>query len=256
MDIILIPGLWLDGASWSGVIPPLEKAGHQAHPVTLPGMESPGAGAPGRRPGSPDRPKVAIDDWTGAVTRTIDAAVAGANRGVASGADGGPRAKVAVVGHSGGSGIATAAVDARPGSVAHVFYVGGFPARDGQPLMRGFEVSDGEVPFPGIAGFDDADVTDLDDAARAEFAARAIPAPQCVVRDTLHLSDERRYGVPATAVCPEYTAEALQGWIAAGEQGVQEFAKIETLDYADLHSGHWPQFTRPDDLATIILDRL
>jgi hypothetical protein len=38
--------------------------------------------------------------------------------------------------------------------------------------------------------------------------------------------------------------------------GVQEFAKIETLDYADLHSGHWPQFTRPDDLAKIILDRL
>jgi hypothetical protein len=60
MDIILIPGLWLDGASWSRVIPLLEKAGHRAHPVTLPGMESPGTG-----PGSPDRPKVTISDWVG-----------------------------------------------------------------------------------------------------------------------------------------------------------------------------------------------
>jgi pimeloyl-ACP methyl ester carboxylesterase len=256
MDIILIPGLWLDGASWSRVIPLLERAGHRAHPVTLPGMErlpgmEPLADMEPPGPGYPDRPKVAIDDWTGAVTRTIDAAVADS-----SGPGGSDGRKVAVVGHSAGSGVATAAVDARADRVARVFYVGGFPARDGEPLMRGFEVRDGEVPFPGIAGFDDADVADLDETARAEFAARAIPAPECIVRDPLHLSDERRYGVPATAVCPEYTAEALGAWIAAGEPTVQEFAKIETLDYADLRSGHWPQFTRPDDLAKIILDRL
>lgn len=246
MNIILIPGLWLDGASWSRVIPLLERAGHQAHPVTLPGMGSPATG-----PAAPDRPTVAIDDWTGAVTRAIDAAAVDA-----SGTGGTNGGKVAVVGHSAGSGVATAAVDARADRVARVFYVGGFPARDGEPLMRGFEVRDGEVPFPGIAGFDDADVADLDATARATFAARAIPAPECIVRDPLHLSHERRYSVPATAVCPEYTAEALQSWIAAGEQGVQEFTKITNLDYADLHSGHWPQFTRPDDLARIIVDRL
>ena len=40
MDIILIPGLWLDGSSWNGVVPTLEKAGHRLHPLTLPGMES------------------------------------------------------------------------------------------------------------------------------------------------------------------------------------------------------------------------
>ena len=40
MDIILIPGFWLDASSWSDVIPILEEAGHRTHPVTLPGLES------------------------------------------------------------------------------------------------------------------------------------------------------------------------------------------------------------------------
>jgi hypothetical protein len=39
MDIILIPGLWLDGSSWDDVVPALRWAGHQTHALTLPGME-------------------------------------------------------------------------------------------------------------------------------------------------------------------------------------------------------------------------
>src|SRR5437762_12741705 len=40
MEIILIPGLWLDGSSWDRVVPALERAGHRTYPLTLPGMES------------------------------------------------------------------------------------------------------------------------------------------------------------------------------------------------------------------------
>jgi len=32
--------MWLDGSSWEAVLPVLERAGHRAHPRTLPGMES------------------------------------------------------------------------------------------------------------------------------------------------------------------------------------------------------------------------
>jgi hypothetical protein len=35
-DIILVPGMWLDGSSWEAVPPVLERAGHGAHPLTLP----------------------------------------------------------------------------------------------------------------------------------------------------------------------------------------------------------------------------
>ena len=34
MDIILIPGLWLDGSSWHKVVPFLERAGHRVVALT------------------------------------------------------------------------------------------------------------------------------------------------------------------------------------------------------------------------------
>ena len=40
MDIILIPGFWLDASSWDEVIPSLRQAGHRVRALTLPGMES------------------------------------------------------------------------------------------------------------------------------------------------------------------------------------------------------------------------
>jgi len=40
MDIILVPGFWLDASSWADVTPPLTAAGHKVHPLTLPGLES------------------------------------------------------------------------------------------------------------------------------------------------------------------------------------------------------------------------
>ena len=40
------------------------------------------------------------------------------------------------------------------------------------------------------------------------------------------------------------------------EQGhpyVRELAKIRDVDYIDLPTGHWPQFTRPQELGRAIL---
>jgi hypothetical protein len=33
---------------------------------------------------------------------------------------------------------------------------------------------------------------------------------------------------------------------------VRELAKIRDVEYVDLPTGHWPQFTRPGDLARAI----
>jgi pimeloyl-ACP methyl ester carboxylesterase len=95
-------------------------------------------------------------------------------------------------------------------------------------------------------------VRDLDEEARARFAARAIASPGRLATDVLRLTDERRYEVPATAICPEYTPEQLRAWIDAGEPAVQEFAKIREVDYVDLPTGHWPQFTAPKRLTAAI----
>jgi pimeloyl-ACP methyl ester carboxylesterase len=231
MDIILIPGLWLDGSSWDQVVPTLERAGHRPRALTLPGMESKEA----------DRSGIGLRDHVDAVVATIDAADPSA----------GP---VVLVGHSAGGGIAHAAVDARPGRVARVIYVGGFPTGDGDALAEGYPAERGEVPLPAWSAFDDDELADLDEAARAAFRERAVPSPEGVTRDPQRLADERRYDVPVTVIATEFTSAMLREWIEQGLAPVRELRKIREVDYVDLPTGHWPQFTRPEDLGRAILD--
>ncbi len=45
-DMILVPGLWLDGSSWVQVVPGLQQAGHRTHaPGILPRARHPVARA-------------------------------------------------------------------------------------------------------------------------------------------------------------------------------------------------------------------
>jgi len=228
VDIILVPGLWLDGSSWERVAPVLERAGHRVHPLTLPGMESREA----------DRSRVTLRDHVGAVVAAIDAC--------------GPDGKVAVVGHSGGCGIVHAAVDARPDRVARAVYIGGFPVGEGDTIADEFPVRNGEVPLPDWSDFEEADLVDLDDDLRAAFRERAIPSPAGVNGDPQRLSDEGRYDVPVTVIATEFTTEMLRGWIERGLGPVRELTRIREVEYVDLPTGHWPQFTRPEELGRAI----
>jgi pimeloyl-ACP methyl ester carboxylesterase len=229
MDIILIPGLWLDGSSWEKVVPALEQAGHRTHPLTLPGMESKDT----------NRSEITLRDHVDAVVDAIDSC----------GSDG----QVVLVGHSAGCGIAHAAVDARPDRVARAVYVSGFPTGDGDAVADGYPAENGEVPLPDWSAFEEEELVDLDDEARAAFRERAIPSPEHVTRDPQQLSDERRYDVPVTVICTEFTSQMLRDWVERGLAPVREFARIRDVEYVDLPTGHWPQFTRPEELARTIL---
>src|SRR5258705_3290523 len=199
MDVILVPGLWLDGSSWDRVAPVIERAGHRAHPLTLPGLESRDA----------DRSGITLRDHVDAVVAAIDAV---------DPADG----RVALVGHSAGCGIAYAALDARPDRVACAVLIGGFPTGDGGALADGFPAENGEVAFPGWSAFEEADLTGLDDKAREEFLQRTIPSPEQVILGPQRLSDERRYDVPVTVIATEFTTGDLKDWIAKGAAPVRE----------------------------------
>lgn len=223
MDIVLVAGLWLDGNAWDEVAPRLEKLGHRPVPLTLPGQ---GDG----------RSDAVLDDQVAAVVAAVDAAE-------------GP---VLVVGHSAACSLAWLAADARPDKVAATALIGGFPSSDADSYADFFEPKDGVVAFPGWEPFEGADSDDLDEDARRRFEARAVAVPAGVTKGVVRLTDERRFEVPTVMVCPEFSPEQARGWVESGD--VPELAKARSVEYVDIDSGHWPMFTRPDELARILAE--
>lgn len=227
-DIVLVPGLWLDGSTWDQVVPGIEQAGHRAVPLTLPGMQARDA----------DRSAITLQDHVDAVVAAVDAA----------------SDPVVLVGHSAGAAVAWCAVDARPDRVARVVMIGGFPSGDGETVVGGLRAENGEVAFPGWDVFDDDEKRDLDEQELAAFVERSIPSPEGAVVGPARLSDERRLDVPVTMVCPEYTPDQMRAWLAAGESNLAELARVRDLTYVDLPTSHWPQLTRPVELAAAIVE--
>lgn len=221
MDIVLIPGLWLDGSAWDAVLPGLEAAGHRGIPVTLPGQGD----------GSAD---ATLDDQLATILAAVDAA----------------QAPVLVVGHSAASTLAWLAADRRPDAVGTVALVGGMPASDGTPYAPWFQIKEGRANFPGWEQFAGPDSDDLDDATKDQVAANAHPVPQAVVEGIVRYTNPDRATHPVVMVCPEYSPEDAKGWVAAGE--IPELAVATNLSYADIDSGHWPMFSKPDDLARVL----
>lgn len=227
MQLILIPGFWLDASSWDAVVPALTGDGHQVTPLTLPGLD----------PGDDDRAAVGLGDQVAAVVAAIDR----------------HDDPVVLVGHSAASAIAHAAMDARPDRVARVIHVDAVPPGAGAAINDGLPVVDGVIPLPDWSLFDAEDLTDLDDRRRAALRARAVPQPARVARDPVVLTDERRYAVPATVIACANPSALLRRWIAQDHPYVAELAALRDVGYVDLPTGHWPQFTAPDRLAEVIL---
>ena len=223
MDIVLVPGLWLDASSWGLVVPHLTAAGHAVRAITLPGLESAEA----------DRSGVHVTDQVAAVVAAIDESPA----------------PVVLVGHSMGCAVAGAALDARVDKVATVLYVGGWPAEPGMIPAANFSTDGADLPPVPWEELDEADVRDLD---RAAFEALLRPSPASLTIEPFELSDERRYTVPAVFVCPEYRAADLQEWVAGGEASVAAISRHKNATFVDLPTGHWPQLSKPADLAAII----
>ncbi|MCU0283077.1 MAG: alpha/beta fold hydrolase [Candidatus Nanopelagicales bacterium] len=231
MHVILLHGFWLDGSSWDPVLPALEAAGHRPHPLTL-------VGADGRDPS-----RITLRDQVEAVLALVDSL---------DPADG----PVVLVGHSGGGAVAHAVADARPDRVARVVYLASEPVGDGDCINDGLPEVDGLVPLPDWSVFDDEMVADLDEGQRETFRARAIPVPVGVARGRQQLGDERRYDVPITMICCEFTAAMIRGWVEQGHPGAAELARIREVTYVDLPAGHWPQISRPADVGRVLAEAI
>jgi pimeloyl-ACP methyl ester carboxylesterase len=218
MDILLAAGLWLDASVWDDVVADLDHA----VPLALPGQGDGAASA-------------TLDDQVQAVLSAVDRS-----------------GRCVVVGHSAACTLAWLAADARPEQVAKVVLIGGFPSSGDQPYADFFEVVDGAMPFPGWDVFEGPDAADLDEDTRRRMAAAAIPVPEGVARGVVRYRDDRRFDVPVTVVCPEFSVAQAREWIDGGQ--VPELARAKHLELVDIDSGHWPMVTRPRELARLLAE--
>ena len=231
--LILVPGFWLDASSWNDVTPALEAAGHDVRPLTLPGLES------------RDADRIVASAWPTTwlrSSRLIDAA----------------DEPVVLVGHSGGGAVVHGAVDRRPDRVTRAVYVDSGPLPDGVAINPALPVEAGEVPLPEWDLFRrTAPATSMTSPTSSwrPSAARAIPIPVGAARDPQVLTDERRYDVPITLISTTFTRDEIDGAIAAGVPYFSELVRRpRDVTIVELPTSHWPQFTKPAELAQAILD--
>lgn len=223
MDVILVPGLWLDASSWRDVAERLSAAGHRSHALTLHGLNSREA----------NRRGMMLADHVAEIVSAIDRA-------------GGP---VVLVGHAESCGLVHAAVNRRPERVVRAIYVGGLPTVHGAHVLSGFTV-DARGTTTKTAGYRAVD------PSLAGLYRRMTENSSHVLDEVQRLTDDRRFDVPVTVVANEFTADDVRRWMAANIDPARELLMIREVSLVDLPSGHWPQIERPADLSRIILDAI
>ncbi|MDQ1541975.1 MAG: hypothetical protein QOH29_2701 [Actinomycetota bacterium] len=222
---VLVPGFWLGSWAWDDVARPLRDAGHTVTAVTLPGLESRDV----------DRSTITLADHVAAVAHIVEAS----------------SDAVILVAHSGAGVVVSAVVDEIPENVAVAVYADSGPLPDGLAINGDLSPEAAEVPLPSWAGFraDGTSLDGLDDELLARFAAGALPHPAGPVREALALTNPARFDVPIVLIASSFSAAQIRELAAQGMPYFAEVPKFEQVTIVELPTGHWPMFSRPDDLA-------
>lgn len=158
---------------------------------------------------------------------------------------------VVLVGHSGDGAIAPPrSTCGRTVSRASSTSTASGPLGDGGVINDEFPAENGEVPLPDWSLFEEED---LDDGLRAAFRERANPSPVHVTSDPQQLCDKRRYDIPVTVIACEFSSVVLREWMAQGHPLRAPACEDPRRRIHRPAHGHWPQFTRPEELGRAIL---
>jgi len=223
--IVLVPGFWLGAWAWDEVADILRADGHDVTALTLPGLES----------SDTDRSSITLADHVDAIRDAVTAA----------------GAPVVLAVHSGAGYSGYAASDRVPERIAAMVYVdtgAGTGAADP-------DFAEVEKPLPSpdeLAASENLD--GLSEEHLETFRRRAVPEPGGAIREAAELTNEARLDVQSTVVCTAYTSEEYKDAVKEGYGFVAGLSELRDVTYVDLPTGHWPMWSRPQELAGIIAD--
>ncbi|GAA2776885.1 alpha/beta hydrolase [Saccharopolyspora taberi] len=226
-EFVLVAGAWLGSWAWDDVVPHLRAAGHGAHPLTLSGLAD--------KRGVPAGQQTHVRDVVGVVESE-------------------DLRDVVLVGHS-YSGIPVGQAAERIGDrLTRVVFVDSNVPVDGESFVSGWWEGPAklEASIVGNGGFwapltaADCAGQDLTDEQIARFVERSTPHPGTSLAEPAALA--RPLGeLPAT-----YVKCLLDG--AEPGAAVAELLTSDRWQLVELGTGHWPMFSRPRELARILLD--
>ncbi len=65
---------------------------------------------------------------------------------------------------------------------------------------------------------------------------------------------DARLDVPSTVICTGYTSEQVKAAVKEGYAWLGGLVDLRDVTWIDLPTSHWPMWSRPRELATIIGD--
>jgi len=222
--IVLVPGFWLGAWAWDEVTAALRADGREAGALTLPGLESIGA----------DRSGVTMSDHVDAICAAVRAA----------------GAPVVLAVHSGSGFAGYAASDRVPELIAAMVYVDSAPGIGA--IDAGFEGA--ELPLDWEAIEKEENLDGLSEEQKQTFRRRAVPQPGGVLREAVELADEARFDIPSVLVCTGFTSEQVKAAADEGYAWLGGLAELRDVTWVELPTSHWPMWSRPRELATVIGD--
>jgi pimeloyl-ACP methyl ester carboxylesterase len=241
---VLVGGGWLGGWCWQEVAPRLRGEGHHVYPATLTGL--------GERVHLAS-PEVDLETH---ITDVVNLLVFEDLH------------DVVLLGHSYAGLVVTGVADRVPDRISELVYLDTGALPDGTVLIETFppearwhiekqveEMGDGwRFPMPPqeeLATF--GSLEGLDDDRIELLRSRAVDQPFGTFTRPLRLHNPAREALPKVGVLCSLSLEEVQAIIASGNPLFREMAG-PNWRFVELPTGHYPMFSRPEDLAAVLLD--
>ena len=241
---VLVGGGWLGGWCWQEVARRLREEGHDVYPVTLTGL--------GERVHLAS-PEVDLETRISDVVNLIEFE---------------DLRDVVLVGHSYANLVVTGVADRVVERISQLVYLDTgqlpngtalievFPAEARSHIERQVEESGDGWRFPlppqeELANF--GSLQGLVDAKLELLRSRAVAQPFGTFTQPLRLENPAREALPKVGILCSFSLEEVQAIIESGDPVFREMAS-PSWRFIELPTGHYPMFSRPDDLAAELLD--